>query len=79
MNISINPTMEPSSGKAVRTIEPFSEESDNNTEKWEPTGHQLLIIITLAILNLMIALDTTIIVTGLSVSNSSTTHAVEPF
>jgi hypothetical protein len=36
--------------------------------EWKPTGHELLIIITLAIVSLLVALDASIIVTSLGVS-----------
>ncbi|KAH8652220.1 major facilitator superfamily domain-containing protein [Xylariales sp. PMI_506] len=35
-------------------------------EEWKPTGHELLIIVTLSIVSLLVALDASIIVTALS-------------
>lgn len=42
--------------------------SDKTQEaEWKPTGHELLIIITLGIVSLLVALDASIIVTSLGV------------
>ncbi|KAI0124040.1 major facilitator superfamily transporter [Xylariales sp. AK1849] len=38
----------------------------NQQAEWKPTGHELLIIITLAIVSLLVALDASIIVTSLA-------------
>lgn len=43
-------------------------------EDWKPSGHELLIIITLAIISLLVALDASIIVTSLGVSQSTSTY-----
>lgn len=37
-------------------------------EEWKPSGHELLVIITLAIVSLLVALDASVIVTSISVS-----------
>jgi hypothetical protein len=40
-------------------------------EEWQPTKHEKAIIYTLAILNLIVSLDATIIVTSLAVQSPS--------
>lgn len=42
-------------------------EKPPHQDDWKPSGHELLIIITLAIASLLVALDASIIVTSLSV------------
>jgi hypothetical protein len=39
----------------------------SNAAVWKPTRHELLIMISLALLSLMISLDATIVITSLSV------------
>lgn len=53
---------------AAPTIDVEDAAPPSQPQEWKPTGHELLIIITLAVVSLLVALDASIIVTSLGVS-----------
>lgn len=46
---------------------PSTEPENVDVPAWKPSGHELAIMLTLAIISLMVSLDATIIITSLSV------------
>lgn len=48
-------------------LPPETETGNGGFPAWKPTGHELAIMLTLAIISLMVSLDATIIITSLSV------------
>lgn len=46
----------------------------DNAGKWRPSGHELMVMITLAVVSLMVSLDATVIITSLSVQLNSASN-----
>ena len=61
-------------GEAAPQLESIFEddESQSETPPWKPSRHELMIMATLATLSLMVSLDSSIIVTSLSVRHLCT-------
>jgi hypothetical protein len=54
-----------------QSVQEVDEAQKPAPQEWKPSFHQVVILISLAIISLMISLDATIIITSLSVSMSA--------